>query len=97
MVLPFSMDIGSRVHGAMVNRFGVIAPKAMFVLSISIFAFALHHILLYLLIEVVSVRLLSAKLLVIGLLFFFNYLSRSRIVFRGPSEAASIGSVPGSG
>lgn len=65
--------------------------EILFVLSIAVFAFSLHHIALYLLVEVVGLRLLSAKVLVIGLLFFFNYLSRSRIVFRGPREADGIG------
>ena len=53
------------------------------VLLIGVFALLLHQLFLYLLIEVLELEQFFSKLLVICLIFFFNYFSRSRIVFRG--------------
>lgn len=51
------------------------------VLIISFIAFILHQGLMYICIEFLSLHLIASKILVIGLMFLFNYFSRSKIIF----------------
>lgn len=52
------------------------------VFIISFFAFLMHQFLLYLLIEIIHFNMIVSKVIVIGSIFFFNYFSRSRVIFR---------------
>jgi putative flippase GtrA len=52
------------------------------VIAISFFAFILHQSLLYFFIEILNVNMILAKVIVIASVFFFNYFSRSRLIFR---------------
>ena len=52
------------------------------VFLISLIAFLMHQIFLYLFIEILNVNMIISKIVVIGLIFFFNYFSRSRLIFR---------------
>ena len=52
------------------------------VIAISFFAFILHQSLLYFFIEILDVNMILAKVIVIASVFFFNYFSRSRLIFR---------------
>jgi len=49
---------------------------------ISFIAFLMHQCLLYILIEILFLNLIASKVISIGLIFFFNYFSRSMIIFR---------------
>jgi len=51
------------------------------VLVISFFAFILHQALMYLFIEVLKVNFLFSKIISIGIIFLFNYFSRSKFIF----------------
>lgn len=51
------------------------------VLIISLIAFILHQGLMYTCIEFFGLHLIASKIFVIGLMFLFNYFSRSRIIF----------------
>jgi putative flippase GtrA len=52
------------------------------VLVISAIAFVMHQALMYMLIEILSIQIILSKILVIGLMFLFNYFCRSRIIFK---------------
>jgi putative flippase GtrA len=52
------------------------------VFLISFIAFSMHQFLLYFFIEILNINMIIAKIITIGLIFFFNYFSRSMIIFR---------------
>ena len=54
------------------------------VLSISFIAFSMHQLLLYYFIEIWNLNLIISKIIAIGLIFFFNYFSRSFFIFSKP-------------
>lgn len=49
---------------------------------ISFIAFLMHQSFLYILIEILHLNMIISKIVVIGLIFFFNYFSRSKFIFR---------------
>jgi putative flippase GtrA len=51
------------------------------VLVISFFAFILHQALMYFFIEVLKVNFIFSKIISIGIIFLFNYFSRSKFIF----------------
>lgn len=51
------------------------------VLIISFIAFILHQGLMFIFIEFLGLHLIVSKIIVIGLMFLFNYFSRSKIIF----------------
>ncbi len=56
------------------------------VILISFLAFLMHQALLYCFIEILDVNMIISKMVVIGSIFFFNYFSRSKIIFSGKSS-----------
>lgn len=51
------------------------------VFLISFIAFIMHQSLLFIFIEILNINIIISKVITIGLIFFFNYLSRSKIIF----------------
>lgn len=51
------------------------------VLLISFIAFIMHQSLLFIFIEILNINVIISKIITIGLIFFFNYFSRSKIIF----------------
>ena len=51
------------------------------VFLISFIAFIMHQFLLFVFIEILNINMIISKVITIGLIFFFNYFSRSKIIF----------------
>ena len=51
------------------------------VIIISFCAFVIHQVLLYFFIENLHLNIILSKMAVISLIFFFNYFSRSKLIF----------------
>ncbi len=51
------------------------------VILISCIAFLMHQSLLYIFIEILQFNMIISKIITIGLIFFFNYFSRAKLIF----------------
>lgn len=52
------------------------------VFLISFVAYTMHQSLMFVFIEILNINMIISKVITIGLIFFFNYFSRSKIIFR---------------